>query len=152
MLPGYGLRTAHAFPFSDQHTLPRTLGVGQVTTRLCLDSRVLSSALFGLRRAGLLRAARRPGVQRALTSIFSRAHVGGDGFAIRADAWRGDHHAAYALTGREQSRVTGLVAAHVTRELLTGTPPAGVHHIEQLPALASLPEALTPHGVSLRHL
>jgi hypothetical protein len=47
---------------------------------------------------------------------------------------------------------SGLVAAHVTRELLTGTPPAGVHHIEQLPALASLPEALAPHGVVLRRL
>ncbi|MDX6763706.1 saccharopine dehydrogenase NADP-binding domain-containing protein [Streptomyces sp. F8] len=50
-LPGHGRRTAHPFPFSDQHTLPRTLGVEQVTTRLCLDSKPLTSALFGLRAA-----------------------------------------------------------------------------------------------------
>ncbi|MFJ5776103.1 saccharopine dehydrogenase family protein [Streptomyces sp. NPDC093094] len=152
VLPGHGLRTAHTFPFSDQHTLPRTLDAGRVTTRLCLDSRLLTSVLFGLRRGPLLRAARRPAVQRALTGIFSRIHLGGDGFAVRADAWRGDHHAAFALTGREQSRVTALVAAHVARELLTGVPPAGVHHIEQLPSLASLPEALEPHGVVLQRL
>ncbi|MCX5582638.1 saccharopine dehydrogenase family protein [Streptomyces erythrochromogenes] len=143
-LPGHGRRTAHPFPFSDQHTLPRTLGVGQVTTRLCLDSKPLTSALFGLRAA-----ARRPAVRRALTAAFSRVHLGGDGFAVRADARRGDLHAAWAVTGRVQSRVTALVAAYVTRELLTGSAPAGVHHIEQLPALAGLPEALGAHGLTV---
>ncbi|MFE2198990.1 saccharopine dehydrogenase NADP-binding domain-containing protein [Streptomyces amritsarensis] len=71
-LPGHGRRTAHPFPFSDQHTLPRTLGVEQVTTRLCLDSKPLASALFGLRAAarspavGRGRApARRPRAHRA---------------------------------------------------------------------------------------
>lgn len=149
-LPGYGTRTAHPFPFSDQHTLPRTLGVPAVTTRLCLDSRPLTAALFALRRTGLLRAARRPGVRRMLTGALSRVHLGGDGFALRADARRGDRRAAWALTGHGQSRATGLVAAYVVRELVTGVPPAGVHHIEQLPALAGLPEALAAeHGVVL---
>ncbi|WP_197973092.1 saccharopine dehydrogenase family protein [Streptomyces gossypiisoli] len=151
-LPGHGPRTAHPFPFSDQHTLPRTLGVPQVTTRLCLDSRALSTALFTMRRAGLTRLTARPDVQRRLADLSGRVHLGGDGFAVRADAWHGDRHAAYALTGREQSRVTGLTAAYVTRELLTGTAPPGVHHIEQLPGLARLPEDLAEYGVTLlRH-
>ncbi|MFE9650685.1 hypothetical protein ACFYO0_42675 [Streptomyces sp. NPDC006365] len=85
-----------------------------------------------------------------LTGAFRRVHVGSDGFAIRVDARRGDRHAAWALTGRGQSRNTGLVAAYVTRELLTGTPPTGVHHIEQLLGLAGLPETLAAqHGVAL---
>ncbi|MBW1604204.1 saccharopine dehydrogenase NADP-binding domain-containing protein [Streptomyces sp. JJ66] len=151
-LPGYGTRTVHPFPFSDQYTLRRTLGVPEATTRLCLDSRPLTSALFALRRTGLLRGVRRPLPQRLLTRAFSRIHLGGDGFAVRADAHHGGRHAAYALTGREQSRVTGLVAAHVARELLTGSLPAGVHHIEQLPVFADLPERLAPHGVTLRAL
>ncbi|MFK0252649.1 saccharopine dehydrogenase family protein [Streptomyces sp. NPDC090445] len=146
-LPGYGPRTAYAFPFSDQYTLPRTLGTAQVTTRLCLDSRALTPTLFALRRA-----TRRPAVRQALTAVLRRVHAGGDGFAVRADARRGDRRAAYALTGRAQSRVTGLVAAYVTRELLAGSLPAGVRHIEQLPALARIPEALAEHGVALRRL
>ncbi|MFP3989489.1 saccharopine dehydrogenase NADP-binding domain-containing protein [Streptomyces sp. E11-3] len=149
VLPGYGARTVHPFPFSDQHTLRRTLGVPEATTRLCLDSRPLTAALFALRRAGLLRAVRRPVARRMLIEAFRRVHIGGDGFAVRADAWRGDRHAAYALTGHAQSRVTGLAAAYVARELLTGAPPPGVHHIEQLPMLAGLPEALAEHGVTL---
>lgn len=149
-LPGYGTRTTHSFPFSDQHTLRRTLGVPKVTTRLCLDSRPLTAALFAARRTGLLSAARRPRVRGLLTGAFRRVHVGDDGFAIRADARRGDRHAAWALTGRGQSRITGLVAAYVTRELLVGTRPTGVHHIEQLPGLSGLPETLAAeHGVIL---
>jgi hypothetical protein len=153
-LPGYGARTAHPFPFSDQHTLARTLGVPGVTTRLCLDSRPLTSALFSLRRTpALQRAVGHPAAQRLLTASFRHIHLGGSGFAIRADAHRGERHAAYALTGREQSDITGLTAAYATRALLApgalDALPPGVHHIDQLPALATLPESLAPHGVTV---
>ncbi|MFC8273026.1 hypothetical protein ACFUJR_10910 [Streptomyces sp. NPDC057271] len=46
--------------------------------------------------------------------------------------------------------MSGMVAAYVTRELLNGTVPPGVHHIEQIPALADLPEKLAAHGVRVR--
>lgn len=149
-LPGHGPRVVHPFPFSDQHTLRRTLGVGDVSTRLCLDSAPVTALLFGLRRAGLARAARSPRVLRALTTALTRVHLGGgDGFAVRVDAHRGDERRTYAVTGRAQSRATGLVAAHVTRELLTGGLPTGVHHLDQLDDLASLPERLAPDGIRL---
>ncbi|MFF9868153.1 saccharopine dehydrogenase NADP-binding domain-containing protein [Streptomyces sp. NPDC013953] len=146
-LPRHGTRTAHPFPFSDQHTLPRTLDGARVTTRLCLDSAPLTAALFALRRA-----ARHAVVRRALIASFRWVHLGSDLFALRADAHRGDRHAAYAVTGRAQSRVTALVAAYVTREVLSNSLPAGVHHIEQLPSLSRLPEQLADHGVALHHL
>lgn len=170
-LPGHGTRTAHPFPFSDQHTLPRTLGVPRVTTRLCLDSRPLTAALFAARRAGLAGPLARPVVQRRLARALGRVRVGGDGFVVRVDAWGGgawrgdaapcgrraswgesDRHAAYALTGRGQSRVTGLVAAHAVRVLMDGALPPGVRHVEELPPLAALPESLAGHGVRLLRL
>lgn len=146
-LPGYGMRTAHPFPFSDQYTLRRTLRVPEVTTRLCLDSRPLTAALFGLRRAGLLRGARGTRRQQVLTTAFRHVRLGGEGFAVRADAYRGDRHATLALTGHGQSRVSGLVAAHAVRTLLTKSVPAGVHHLEQLTLLEDLPERLAADGV-----
>ncbi|MFF8607794.1 saccharopine dehydrogenase [Streptomyces sp. NPDC015346] len=151
-LPGFGMRRAHAFPFSDQFTLARTLGVPEVTTRFCLDSRPLTAALFALRGTGPLRAAHaRPALRRLLTDSVRRVHLGGDGFALRADAYGdgdGDgRRVSYALTGNGQSRASGLVTAHVTRALLTGTLPPGTHHIEHLPPLAHIPEALTTDGV-----
>lgn len=148
-LPEHGVRTAHPFPFSDQYTLRRTLGVAEVTTRLCLDSAPLTVALFGLRRAGAFRLARYRLPARAMIATLGRFHAGGDTFVVRADAVRGEQHAACAVSGRAQSRFTGLAAAAVTRELLTGGFTAGVHHIEQLPELAGLPERLTDYGLTL---
>ncbi|MCH0540799.1 saccharopine dehydrogenase [Streptomyces sp. MUM 203J] len=142
-IPGHGTRTARPFPFSDQHTLRGTLGVPEVTTRMCLDSTALTSVVFAIRRL-----ARHPRMRDLMTGAFRRVHIGGEDFAVRADARRGDRHAAYALTGRAQSRVTALVAAHTTRAVLTGALPPGVHHIEELPALAGIPEALAADGVT----
>ncbi|MFJ8232841.1 saccharopine dehydrogenase family protein [Streptomyces sp. NPDC094448] len=149
-LPGYGTRTAHPFPFSDQYTLPRTLGVPRVTTRLCLDSRALTAALFAL-RDGPARLAERPAVRRLLTGLLNRVHLGGEGFVVRADAHGHGRHTAYALTGARQSRITGLVAAHAARAVLTGAVTPGVHHIEEVPGLARLPESITGHGIGLLH-
>ncbi|WP_226962808.1 MULTISPECIES: saccharopine dehydrogenase [unclassified Streptomyces] len=143
-LPGFGTRTAHPFPFSDQYTLRAGLGVPDATTRLCLDSAALTAALFAVRGA-----ARHPRVRDLLVRVFRRVHAGGDRFALRVDALRGARRTTCTLTGRQQSRVTGLVAAHVTRAALAGTLPAGVHHIERLPALAGIPEALAADGVAV---
>ncbi|MFE0008704.1 saccharopine dehydrogenase, partial [Streptomyces erythrochromogenes] len=122
----------------------RTLGVAPGPPRVSGSSPRGRAGVWGGRGPP-----RRPPGGRAGPAAFSRVHLGGDGFAVRADARRGDLHAAWAVTGRVQSRVTALVAAYVTRELLTGSASAGVHHIEQLPALAGLPEALGAHGLTV---
>jgi hypothetical protein len=147
VLPGFGARTVHPFPFSDQHSLRRTLGVPDVTTRLALDVGPVTAALFGLRGA-LRPVARHPRGARLLTAALGGVHLGGDRFAVRVDALRGDRRATYALSGREQSRITGLVAAGVAARILDGGLPPGVHHIDELPELADLPETLAGHGVT----
>jgi hypothetical protein len=148
-LPGFGTRTVHPFPFSDQHSLRRTLGIPDVTTRLALDLRLLTAGLFGLRRV-LRPVARHPRAARLLAGGFGGVHLGGDRFAVRVDARRGGRRATRVLSGREQSRVTGLVAAHVTARLLDGGLPPGVHHVDELPELAGIPDALRSAGVSSR--
>ncbi|NUW33886.1 saccharopine dehydrogenase NADP-binding domain-containing protein [Nonomuraea sp. SMC257] len=147
VMPGYGRRTAYPLDFSDQHSLRRTLGVPAVTTRMCLDSAFSTTLLAGLRRLSVFRAARGPLARRLVTAALSRVHIGGDGFAVRVDAVNRDRHVALALTGNAQSRATALVAAHVTRAVLGGELPGGVHHIDQLPALADLPDRLAAYGI-----
>ena len=132
-VPGHGSRTAHPLGFSDQHTLRHTLGVASVTTRLCLDSRLLTALVFGARDAGLLRPLRRPRVRGHLVRMLSRVHVGSDRFAVvvqAADA--GGATASASFSGRGQSRATGLTAAAVVRLLRTRAVPAGVHHLHQV--------------------
>lgn len=148
MGPSGRARMHHAFPFSDQYTLRRTLDVPEVTTRLSLDSGFLTGLLFGMRGAGVFRAARLARLEAPLTSAITRVHVGGEDFAVRADAHFQGRHAARALTARSQTRITGLVAAEVAARVLAGGLPEGVHHIEQLDSLADVPSALAGAGLT----
>jgi saccharopine dehydrogenase-like NADP-dependent oxidoreductase len=53
--PFYGRRTTYKFDFADQHVLRRTLDIPSATTRLCFDSRVITSAVYQLSQRGLYR-------------------------------------------------------------------------------------------------
>ena len=121
----YGERVVHRFPFSDQYTLPQTLGVG-VRTGLCLDSRLVTRLMSLAGRPAVARLLRRPLIRRLLLSALGAVHVGGDGFAVVVRS--GAVQASFA--GRRQSRATGHMAALLIREL--PELPSGAHHVEQL--------------------
>ncbi|QYC41699.1 Glutamyl-tRNA reductase [Nonomuraea coxensis DSM 45129] len=122
----YGARTVHRFPFSDQYTLPRTIGVPSARTGLCLDSRLFTTLLAAARRPAVARLLRRPRVRELLLRALANIHIGSDGFAVTVSAGA----AQVSFSGHSQSRATGRVAALLVRHL-PGLP-AGVRHIEQL--------------------
>ncbi|MFI6478356.1 saccharopine dehydrogenase [Nonomuraea sp. NPDC050663] len=122
----YGERAVHRFPFSDQYTLPRTLGVPAARTGICLDSRLLTRLLAAAGRPGVARVLRRPLVRSWLLAVLGRVHVGGDGFAVTVVAGT----ARAAFTGQGQSRATGRAAALLIRD--PASFPPGVWHIEEL--------------------
>lgn len=146
-LPGFGARSAYPFPFSDQHTLTETLGV-PTATRLCFDSALLTNLVFGLRATGALSLIRRLGASRALTSLFSRVHLGSDRFVAHAAASGGGGTVACAATGRQEARATGIVAAHVARRLDGHAAPPGVHHLDQLVDPVPFLEDLAAHDIT----
>ncbi|MDT0167316.1 NAD(P)H-binding protein [Actinotalea sp. AC32] len=124
--PPYGPRTVHAFPFSDQFTLPETIGVESVRTGLCLDSRAATQVLRALSRPVAGRLLRRRAVREMVLTALAHVHLGDDGFALAASS-SGVHA---GVTGREQSRATGIIAALVLDQIHTFAP--GVHHLEQV--------------------
>lgn len=131
-LPGFGRRTAHAFPFSDQRALTSTLGI-PVTTRLCFDSAFLTGILFSLRATGFFSLVRRVGGNDVLTAALTRLHTGTDRFVIHAAATGvGGERVWYAAAGRQECRATAIFTAHVVRRLYLGGLPPGVRHIDQL--------------------
>jgi len=149
-LPDFGVRTAYPFPFSDQLTLTRTLGI-PVTTRVCFDSAAVTAALFGLRRAGVVRSLHRAGATRLLAAATSRLPLGGDRFVVHAAAGDGSGVATWAaVTGRQECRATGVLAAHVADLLLRRPPPAGVRHIDEVVDAAAFLPALRPYGLALQ--
>lgn len=133
-----GRRTVHRFPFSDQYTLPGTLGIPNVRTGLGLDSSAMTTLLAAARSPGLARVLR----SRPVESILGRVHIGSDRFALKAESGS----AGAWLTGRRQSRATGVVAALLVERLDTFAP--GVRHIEQLVDPAEFLTTLRDHGFS----
>jgi Saccharopine dehydrogenase NADP binding domain len=131
-LPGLGRRTAHPFPFSDQTTLTEGLGI-PVTTRLCFDSPVATTAVFALRAVGAYRLARRLRATGLIERAFEQVRFGHDRFVVQATAT--DEHGRTVTTtaqGHGECRATGIVAAHVALRLHGRATPAGVRHLDEL--------------------
>jgi len=127
----YGVRTVRRFPFPGPET------------GLCLDSRPLTALLGTAARPSVRKALQKPRVRSAAVATLSRTHVGSDGFAVVAT----DGRSTASLSGRRQSRATGLVAALLIRRL-SGFPP-GVRHVEQLVDPAQFLDELASHGFRL---
>ncbi|WP_247740989.1 hypothetical protein [Cohnella sp. LGH] len=131
-----GRRSAYRFPFSDQRSLPSTLGVPDVSTRLCLDPAFITTFLAGFRKLGLHRLLRLKPLRAAAISCFGRVHFGSERFAVQVEAV-GEKDgrmaaAVYRLQGRRQSELTAFCALDVSEAVCGSTMPAGVFSIEQL--------------------
>ncbi|WP_440992098.1 saccharopine dehydrogenase family protein [Haloarchaeobius baliensis] len=150
--PRYGRRRAYSFDFADQHVLHRTLDV-PAKTFLCFDSRAITSAAYGLSRLGLYRhAVDAIGLDR-LTELVSTLSVGGDGFAVTVEVDGQQDSTAKtlmtAIDGREQSRVTGIVAATVAMTIHNTTVPDGVHHVHEILDAEPILDVLRERGYRL---
>ena len=139
MPPPFGRRAAYRFDFSDQHTLPRTLGIQSVNTWLCFDSRLVTcffGVMASLRLLSVLPLWR---VSGSIARLSLRFTFGSKQFVVQVDAVSsGGKKGSFALIGDGETHMTGLVAAHVARHLLSSPTPPGILHIEQILSLASL--------------
>jgi saccharopine dehydrogenase-like NADP-dependent oxidoreductase len=133
--PGVGRHRAYRFPFSDQQTLPRTLGIPSVSTRLCFDSRLATDLLAGLRTSGISRLLRQRYVRNVVVRGFGTVHIGGDAVAVKVDA-RGNRNGKETkvecrLRGHHQSDLTAKAAVFAALALYRSELPHGVFHMEQ---------------------
>ncbi|WP_405111264.1 saccharopine dehydrogenase NADP-binding domain-containing protein [Paenibacillus sp. FSL K6-1217] len=142
-----GTHRAYRFPFSDQMTLPQVLEVPSVSTRLCFDSRSMTSAAALLRRTGLSRLLGNPTLRNLAVKAFTRFRFGSEHYAVKVDAYgMKDGQPAsreYGITGVHEAAITAATAAGVALKLYESAPSPGVYHIEQLFALRSGGEHLS---------
>jgi hypothetical protein len=129
-LPGFGRRRAHWFPFSDQATIAAALDLA-VTTRLCFESRAVTSAAFAARSAGLVALAGRLGGRGLLDRALGTVRFGTDRFLVHAQASdRAGTSMVASISGTGECRTTGRVTAAAVRHLLAGSVPTGVHDLD----------------------
>ncbi|MBY0163889.1 saccharopine dehydrogenase NADP-binding domain-containing protein [Cytobacillus firmus] len=137
-----GRKKVYRFPFSDQSTLPHTMGVSAVSTRLGFDSTLLTSILAGCRVSGLHRLLKVKWIRNAAVRAIMNIKMGSDDVALRVDAYGQlhgkDSKVECLLVGRDQSRLTAKVAITVAEAVYNGGLPSGVFHIDQLYELADM--------------
>ncbi|MGX9290767.1 saccharopine dehydrogenase family protein [Bacillus sp. A015] len=131
-----GKRYAYRFPFSDQQTLPSTLRVPSVTTRLCFDSRVATRALAFARSLGMTSFLTLPKIKERAISLIQSSQMGTDQYAVKVDVtgMNGErvHHSTLGIKGHDESQATAQVACATALHLLNRRFQPGVFHIEEL--------------------
>lgn len=135
-LPGIGQRTAYRFNFPDQHSLPKTLGIDSVSSRLCFDLEIVTKSFAVLKTKGILGILHRQWAKDVFVKALKTLRFGTDQFALKVEATgrkNGDETTFDSIIrGTGEARMTGLVAAQVAHRLYSGIYPTGVFHIEQL--------------------
>lgn len=137
-----GCKPVYRFPFSDQSTLPHTLEVPSVSTRLGFDSSPLTSILAGFRASGLHHLLKVRWIRNVAVQAFMHIRMGSDDVALKVEA-QGKRHGKNSmveclLVGRDQSRLTAKAAASVADAVYSGNTACGVFHIEQVFELANM--------------
>lgn len=130
--PSIGTRATYQFPFSDQYTLPTTLHVPTVTTRLCFDSSVFTRTIALLRLLKITKVMKSKSVRKVVTRLLEQSKIGTDAFAIKVDAYTPSDVIELSLSGSNQTKITAVVTSLITLALYENNLPAGVYHIEEL--------------------
>lgn len=129
-------RTAYRFPFSDQETLPHTLGVPSVSTRLCFDSRIVTSTIALFKGLGFDRLLRLKPMRSLAIQLLGKLRVGSARYAVKITGYGVKSGVEtlieYGLQGTEEAEITAQTAIAVAMAVYSSNLPKGVYHIEQL--------------------
>ena len=150
-----GRRTTYRFDFSDQHVIPRTLGIPLVSMRIAFDSAWMTRFMAVMKTIGLFGLLRYQWAQDTLVKLLRRFHFGSELFVAQVDGHGfvdGERKSkSFAVVGEQEARFTGLVAAQVAEKMVTAVYPSGVFHIEQLFAPLPFIEALAVYNLDFHH-
>lgn len=137
-------KLAYRFDFPDQHVLSRTLAIPEVSTWVRFSSPMLTWLVAKLAPMGIGR--RSFWVRRAVRRLFGLGHVGSDRCAVavraRGITMDGDDTLSLGVEGRQEARMTSIVAVETVRQVLTGDLPPGVFHSEQVISFEPVIDAL----------
>ncbi len=129
-------KEVYRFNLADQHVVTRTLDLPSVSTWITFDPNSSAILMAFLRRSGLSKLLRYQWVEAITVKLSTAVQRGSDKFIGQVEA-RGEKDGrmqthTISVTGKGQSRATGLVTAQVVEQLLSDGFPPGVFHSEHL--------------------
>lgn len=134
----------------EQTTLPVTLGVPTVETRMALQSNAALYGLIALKRTGALRGLARPALHRVRASLLQRPGTGDFvGLTVTAHGPAGPV-SIDLLDSRGQAHLSAVGAACAAERVLGPGLPAGISFPEQFADPAADLETLRQAGVVVR--
>ncbi len=147
----FGERTTYRFDFSDQHTLPQTLGVPDVSTWTTYDRAATARLLSHLAKRGVLRWTRNRVIRRLTVLLLSALRGGSDQFAVAVTATpAGEAQTLSATaTGHQEAQATAVVAAETLRRVLNTPPAPGVFQLDELYDLGDFEATLARNGIQV---
>lgn len=133
---GLGTRKAYRYNFSDQHVIPRTLGIDSASTWLCFESALVTRSLAILERLGILTLLRFRMIRNIIVGLLRSFQFGSEVFVVKAVAYSQSdmEHPAFecAIIGEGEGRATAIVASNVASLIYKSTLSSGVFHIEEV--------------------
>ncbi|MCR6109187.1 saccharopine dehydrogenase NADP-binding domain-containing protein [Bacillus sp. A301a_S52] len=142
-----GARSVYHFPFSDQQTLPNTLPVASVTTRLGFDSSFLTNGLALIRFTGLFGLLANERITAYASQFLKRYSKGAAIFAVKVDAYgtlnEQSLKKSILATGENESLITAKIAVAAGRFLYEDLLPPGTYHSDELFSLTDTGDTLS---------
>ena len=131
-----GRHTTYNFNFSDQYVLKETLGIPDVRTRVCFESKWITGLLAALASIRFFKLLKYNLVRKLFKYLLKSIKMGSDVYAVKVSV-RGKKNGTEvfshgAILGHSEAQATAEVAALTARKLIDTRPDPGVFHIEEL--------------------
>lgn len=126
------LRKAYFFPFPDQLTLPSSLAIPIVKTRLVFDSRSATGIFAALTKLNLIRFLEKKKVKSLVLALFQKIKIGQPTYQIKIDAYKKTEHVGLFLKGKNEAQITADMAIATAILLLEGGHSKGIYQIDEL--------------------
>lgn len=137
------IRTAYSFDLADQHTIPITLGLNNVSSYFCYDSSFVTKGVAILKNIGLFELLRFGFIYNLFVSIFNqllniiiRLKLCSDVYSIKLEIEgikdNGKAKHLSSIIGNNNSSVTGKVAAIVAKQIYEGKLKHGIFYLEEI--------------------
>ncbi|MGO3374033.1 saccharopine dehydrogenase NADP-binding domain-containing protein [Brochothrix thermosphacta] len=134
----------YLFNFSDQHTLRDQFPNRRITTYLGFDSRVVTGLMHQMQKWRLLPLLNRPFIFKSVKKMMTAKVIGSDAFYAQVATYDKNDQLLQQLTvtGHNEARATGLIAAFLIKKVYATKDPAGFVQIDHYCSFDDVVEAI----------
>ncbi|WP_058308967.1 saccharopine dehydrogenase NADP-binding domain-containing protein [Gracilibacillus massiliensis] len=122
----------YRFPFPDQQTLYQTLEVPTISTRVCFDSSIMTTALYWLCKSRMNQLLKIPLLNKLFLTFLKNWKYGSKQCIVKVEGLdtNGSNHLTFS--SEEEATVTANVATCVAQALIENNFEHKIYHIEEI--------------------